>query len=78
MNFSRSSQGLDNIHLFFGVKKIIYIEGEINDKKFDKKFYELIYEKIIGINLSEIHIQPLGGSLNVFNRYMEIKSSNIR
>lgn len=78
MIFSRSNQGLDNIHLFFGVKKIIYIEGEDNDKKFDKKFYELIYEKIIGIDLSDIHIQPLGSSLNVFNRYLEIKSSNIQ
>lgn len=77
MLFSRSSEGLSNIHLFYGVKVMIYIEGENNSEKYDKIFYEILLNKLIGIELNKFEIVPLGCCLNVKERYEEILLNNI-
>ena len=72
MLFSRSSHGLSNIHLFYGVEVLIYIEGENSSEKYDRYFYKIILKKLLNINSDKFKIFPLGGCENVKKRYEEI------
>jgi len=77
MLFSRSSEGLSNTHLFYGVKVMVYIEGENKPEKYDKEFYKIILNRLVGIDLNKFEIVPLGNCLNVKERYENIVSHNI-
>ncbi|KXO86609.1 hypothetical protein AYK86_12995 [Acinetobacter venetianus] len=77
MLFSRSGYGLNNIHLFYGVEVMIYIEGECSPEKYDKKFYETILNKLFFIKSERFRIEPLGGCENVKKRYDEILLNKI-
>lgn len=77
MLFSRSSHGLSNMHLFYGVDVMVYIEGENCSKKYDTKFYEIIFNKLLGIDSKKFKISPLGNCHNVEKRYHEILSEKI-
>ncbi len=77
MLFSRTTCGLDNIHLFYGVEVMVYIEGENDYEKFDKEFYEIIFSNLLGINSSKYKVITMGGCSEVKQRYEEIVVNNI-
>lgn len=77
MLFSRSNHGLNNIHLFYGVEVVIYIEGETSPEKYDENFYKTILNNLLHIKSERFKIIPLGGCENVKKRYEEILLNNI-
>lgn len=77
MIFTRSANGLNNIHLFYGVEVMVYVEGENNHEKFDKEFYETIFSKLLSIDSSKYEIVPMGGCSEVKQRYEDIVLNNI-
>lgn len=77
MLFSRSNNGLNNLHLFYGVEVMVYIEGENKIDKYDKNFYQIILNKILNVELNKFEIMPLGSCDNVKSRYEEILLNNI-
>lgn len=70
MMFTRTKNGLKNIHKFHGVDLIVYIEGKESDNKFDKNFYKKLFDECS--NYTEVKIKPIGNSNNVLEMYEKI------